>query len=168
MKVPMPELARESPVEQVERGKCALIRALKDIFSSMFNVGVEVVPHEQVSDAPRISSMIGFGGEISGFVLLHFSIANACKVTAGLLRMPIDHANETVRDTVAELVNMVAGRLRNQLCIRHEPIKLSLPSVVEGLEYSTRGPAGSLELLMGVVAETYCFKVQLVMEKSKL
>jgi CheY-specific phosphatase CheX len=163
----MPELAQVSQADKTDKVKLALERAVKDIFSTMFGVGMEIVPHEKVTDAPRISSMIGFGGEISGFVSLHFSFDMACKLTTGLLGMPVAEPDDTVKDTMAELVNMVAGSLRNQLSTDHEVFNLSLPSVVQGLEYSTRGPAGSYELMLGVIAESYHFKMQLVMEMKK-
>jgi CheY-specific phosphatase CheX len=163
----MPEIADGTQTDKMQRVNQALAHALKDIFTTMFGTGIEIVSHELVPDLPHISSMIGFGGELSGFVALHFSQDMACRIGAGFLGMPMDRLDETVRDTLAELVNMVAGGLRNQLSSDHEMFKLSLPSVVEGLEYSTRGPAGSLELMLGVVAKDYRFKLQLVMERKK-
>jgi len=153
-------------VEKIEQAKAALVRALEDIFSTMFGENLVVVDHHDIADTPRISSMIGFGGIWSGFVALHFSTPMACQISAGFLGMPVDEPDETVRDTVAELANMVGGGLRNQLSTGEEMFKLSLPSVVEGLEYSTRGPAGSQELFLGVVAGDYHFKLQLVLEKK--
>jgi chemotaxis protein CheX len=153
-------------VEKMEQARPALVNALQDIFSTMYSEELEVTAHEQVTDTPRISSMIGFGGVWSGFVALHFSKTMACNLTAGLLGVPADEIDETVRDTVAELANMVGGGLRNQLSTRGDVFKLALPSVVEGLEYSTHGPAGSQELLLGAITGSYRFKVQLVLEKD--
>jgi chemotaxis protein CheX len=157
-----------SSVEKMEKGRTALVHALEDIFSSMYGETVEIVSDAQISDAPRISSMIGFGGESSGFVALHFSGEMACRITEDLLGMQVQEVDETVRDTVAEMANMVGGGLRNQMSSTHDNFKLSLPSVVQGLEYSTKGPAGSQEVLFAAVAGPYRFKVQLVLEKKSL
>jgi chemotaxis protein CheX len=157
-----------SSVEKMQKARTALVRALEDIFSSMYGETAEIVSVTQIGDTPRISSMIGFGGESSGFVALHFSGEMACSVTAGLLGIQVNEVDETVRDTVAEMANMVGGGLRNQMSSTHDDFRLSLPSVVQGLEYSTKGPAGSQEVLIGVVAGPYQFKVQLVLEKKSL
>jgi chemotaxis protein CheX len=155
-------------VDKMEQARAALVRALEDIFSSMYGEIVQIIPHIDVMDAPRITSMIGFGGATSGFVALHFSNEMACLLTAGLLGMEVAEPDETVRDTVAEMANMVGGGLRNQMSSTHDNFRLSLPSVVQGLEYSTRGPAGSQEILAGAVAGPYRFKIQLVLEKKSL
>ena len=153
-------------MEKMDQASLALTRALEGIFSSMYGETLEIVSDTQISDTPRISSMIGFGGESSGFVALHFSGVMACRITAGLLGIQVEEVDETVRDTVAEMANMVGGGLRNQMSSTHDDFKLSLPSVVQGLEYSTKGPAGSKEVLVGAVAGPYQFKVQLVLEKK--
>jgi chemotaxis protein CheX len=157
-----------SPVEKMEEARKALVHALEDIFSSMYGEAVEIASDAQIGDAPRISSMIGFGGTSSGFVALHFSGEMACRITEGLLGVQVREVDETVRDTVAEMANMVGGGLRNQMSSTHDDFKLSLPSVVQGLEYSTKGPAGSQEVFLAAVAGPYQFKVQLVLEKKSL
>jgi chemotaxis protein CheX len=159
---------RTSSVEKMDQARTALVRALEDIFSSMYGETLEIVPPDSILDHLRISSMIGFGGQTSGFVALHFSKEMACLLTAGLLGTQSEEVDENVRDTVAEMANMVGGGLRNQMSSTHDNFKLSLPSVVQGLEYSTRGPAGSQEILIGAVAGQYRFKIQLVLEKKSL
>jgi len=160
----MPQSARAA--ETLGEIHDAAVRAVREIFATMFGETAEVIPHSEIADTTRISSIIGFAGQLSGFISLHFSAAMACKLAEGLLDMPVETIDETVRDAAAEMVNMVSGGLKKQLSQDQELFKVSIPSVVEGLEYSTRGPAGSQEILFGVAAGPHRFKVQLVIEAN--
>jgi chemotaxis protein CheX len=140
--------------------------AVKDIFSNMYSEQARVVPVEEISGEIGLSSIIGFAGKLSGFLALHFDRKTACLLASGLLGMDIDDVDETVRDAAGELVNMLAGGLKNNLSQDEEIFKISMPSVIEGKEYSTYPPADAQNILVGVNAGKYQFRVQLVVEKS--
>jgi chemotaxis protein CheX len=160
-------VAGPAPVNSPETIFNAVICALQDVFATMFQEHADLVSYNEIKDTPRVSSIIGFNGPQTGFISLHFSSDMACQLASGLLGMPVEEVDEIVQDAIAELVNMVAGGLRNRLSSSQEDFRLSLPWVVAGLEYSTQGPSGSQELLMGVATERYRFKIQLVLEKHK-
>ncbi len=162
----MPESTRLLSADTLKDIQDAALRALQEIFATMFGETAMLIPHSEISDTPRISSILGFAGQLSGFISLHFSGAMACKIAEGFLGMPIEGIDDTVRDATAEIVNMAGGGLKKQLSRDQEMFKVSIPSVVEGLEYSTRGPAGSHEILFGVAAGPYRFKLQLVIEAT--
>jgi chemotaxis protein CheX len=162
----MPQPAKAFPAEMLNEIHDAAIRGIVEIFATMFGETAQEVHHTEIVDAPRISSIIGFAGPLSGFVSLHFSNQMACKLAEGLLSMPVTTIDDTVRDAVAEMANMVAGGLKKQLNPKREMFKLSIPSVVQGMDISTRGPASSQEILIGVAAGDHRLKVQLVIEAN--
>ncbi len=138
--------------------------ALKDIFATMFNDNARVLRHTEISDSPRISSVVGFTGRLSGMLSLHFSSDMACKMASALLGMPVMQADENVRDAVGELSNMLAGSLKKQLSDTDNMFKISIPTVIVGMEYSMHAPANSQQVWMGVDTGRCRFKVQLVLE----
>ena len=148
-------------IHQIES---ALSAALKDIFHTMFRKEASMIPHSDISIAPRVSSVVGFTGRLSGVLCLHFSNIMACNLAAGLLGMPVAKVDETVRDAVGEMSNMLAGGLKKQLSSTDNMFKISIPSVIEGAEYSVHVPADAHQMWLGVSAGDCRFKVQLVLE----
>ncbi len=144
--------------------KDSLLHGLQDLFINMFNERATLIPPEGVCDQPRISSVVGFAGRLTGCLLLHFSPDVACAVAGALLGTKIRSVDETVCDAIGEMVNMLAGGFKHHLSKSEELFKISIPSVIAGQDYETHAPADSQILLVGVSAGPYSFKVQLVLE----
>lgn len=144
--------------------KEGLLHALQDLFINMFNERATLIPTEGVCDQPRISSVVGFAGRLTGCLLLHFNTDVACALASGLLGSKISQVDDTVCDAIGEMVNMLAGGLKHHLSKNEEMFKISIPSVIEGQDYLTHAPANSHSTLVGVSAGPYTFKVQLVIE----
>src|SRR5689334_10687582 len=131
MPMPTPDAAcAEFVHNDMEKG---LERAVDEIFSTMFGESACFISPNEIPDTPRVSSIIGFAGRISGFLALHFSKEMACKVAEGFLGMPVTEIDDTVQDAVAELVNMTAGGFKKQLSGTQDSFKVSIPSVVQGM-----------------------------------
>lgn len=141
----------------------ALMVAIREIFGSMMSERVSCVDR-RTADPPHISSLIGLAGNFSGVLALHFSESAACLIASKLLGMKLVKLDETVRDAIAELANMVAGGFKKSLSREQEMFKVSIPSVVQGLKYATRGSTHSRQLWFGAAADTYAFDVQLIVE----
>jgi len=144
--------------------KEGLLHALQDLFINMFNERATLIPPEGVCDQPRISSVVGFAGRLTGCLLLHFKPEVACAVASSLLGTKMTTVDETVCDAIGEMVNMLAGGLKHHLSRNEEMFKISIPSVIAGQDYATHAPANSQILLVGVSAGPYSFKVQVVIE----
>jgi chemotaxis protein CheX len=160
----MQQMVSASPSGRKDEIVPALTSALKEIFGTMFGTYAEIVPYEQVTDTPRVSCIIGFGGKISGVLGLHFSKDMACDLAGIMLGMPVSEMDEGVRDAVGELSNMLAGGLKKQLCTTEDLFKISLPSVIEGREYSMHTPASAVQIWLGASAGSCRFKIQVVLE----
>jgi chemotaxis protein CheX len=141
-----------------------LLHALQDLFINMFNERATLIPPDGVCDQPRISSVVGFAGRLTGCLLLHFKPEVACALAGALLGTTIVKVDETVCDAIGEMVNMLAGGLKHHVSKNEEMFKISIPSVIAGQDYATHAPADSQILMVGVSAGPYSFKVQLVIE----
>jgi len=160
------ETAAACSTDMIGKMEVGLETALKEIFATMFRNEANVIPHMEVIDAPRISSVVGFTGRLSGMLGMHFSAEMACNVASGLLGMPVTQVDENVRDAIGELSNMLAGGLKKQLSSTDNMFKISIPTIVSGLEYSMHAPTNARQLWMGIAAGQCRFKIQLVLEQK--
>ncbi|MBN1571526.1 MAG: chemotaxis protein CheX [Acidobacteria bacterium] len=146
-----------------EELEVSLVRAMKEITSTMFNCESEIVSPDQVDMIPPgLSAIVGFGGKICGFVAIHLSPPSACTLASNLLGMSFDELDDIVADAMGELVNMLAGGLKKFACQSEDLFKISVPSIVYGMDYSTHAPKNSERLTIGVQAGSCTFGVQLV------
>jgi chemotaxis protein CheX len=92
----------------------ALMDAIRDIFTTMLAERISHVKGQTTAN-PHVSALVGLAGKFSGVLTLHFSELAACKVASGLLGVTLIKLDETVRDAIAELANMVAGGFKKSL-----------------------------------------------------
>ena len=84
----------------------------------------------------RLTSAIHLAGDWNGAVLLECDRRQACRFAGRFLSMdPPDTVDDVVRDVLGELANMIGGNLKPVLT---PGIRLSMPSVVDGCDYSLR------------------------------
>jgi chemotaxis protein CheX len=149
-------------MQDLENG---LKKAVSEVVSTMFNYQPIIYPCHDIG-CLGLSAFVGFGGRLSGVLALHISPANACVLASGLLGMSFEEADEVVFDAMGEVVNMLAGGLKKNVCQNEELFKISIPSVVSGNDYSTHVPKNSKQLLFGVEAGPCSLTVQLVVEQA--
>ena len=141
----------------------SLERALKEITATMFNCESAFVGPDRVAIIPPgLSAIIGFSGKICGFVALHLSPESACTLASGLLGMGFEEMDEIVADAMGEMVNMLAGGLKKYASQNEDLFKISVPSIVYGMDYSTHAPKNAERLKVGVIAGACSFMVELV------
>jgi chemotaxis protein CheX len=147
-------------LQELELG---LERAVKEITTTMFNCESIIVPIDQVDVIPPgLSAVVGFSGKISGFVAIHLSPTSACSLASSLLGMGFEEMDEIVADAMGEMVNMIAGGLKKYASRNEDLFKISVPSIVYGMDYSTHTPKNAERLTMGIQAGFCSFSVQLV------
>ncbi len=162
----MTKLPSRLTPQVAETYRSALIAAMRDIFATMLGERIAKI-EGRTTETPHVSALVGLAGEFSGVITLHFTEAAACKVASGLLGTPLAELDETVRDSIAELANMVAGGFKKTLSPDRELFKVSIPSVIQGLQYNTRGSTASEQLWIGAGTDSYQFDVQLIVEAKK-
>ena len=109
-------------------------RVISDLFLTMLRM--EVNPSDDLP-APHpgvLTAVVYFAGSYQGAVLMECSPDLAFHFTEQLMSIERPTAiNEDVRDTLGEIANMIGGNLKALL---PAGVALSLPSVVQGSEYS--------------------------------
>ncbi len=134
--------------------KCVnpFIESVFDFFTTMVSAEVKrgeigiLDSSEHPKDANVITALIGLSGLTRGAVALVFPFETAAAVVGAMLGMEVTD-DDTVKDGVAETVNMIAGNAKAKLNkLTGEPMSLGLPTVIRGGNYSIEYPSDSIWL----------------------
>ncbi len=119
----------------VETYRDQAVQLFCDVFRTMLRIDVFPIV-DDTSPTSQVTSAVYFAGQWKGAALLDCSLGLALFFTSHL--MPgSDPASmdDDVRDCMGELANMVGGNLKALL---PDGVELSMPSVVEGSNYTVR------------------------------
>jgi chemotaxis protein CheX len=113
-----------------------LVQIVESLFQAMLNLETIQCAIPWTPGADRLTSAIQLTGEWHGAVMLECDRGQACRFTGRFLSMdPPDTVDDMVRDVLGELANVIGGNLK---CVLTQGIRLSMPSVVDGSDYSLR------------------------------
>jgi chemotaxis protein CheX len=129
-----------------------ITRAVADVFKTMLSRPVELCPKSPqglVNTPPpatcepagkvQVVGTVGFLGDISGLIYLHFDLEFARLCTCQLLGMTnaeLEEAgDEVINDAIGEITNMTVGSFKNGLCDAGFPCKLTIPSILRGSNF---------------------------------
>lgn len=109
-----------------------LSMALVKAFQTMLSLKLESVGRYAVDplEGQHVLGTIGFSGKAEGRVFVRMSIATANKVASKILGMDVkDLDDAAINDTVGELVNIMTGNFKSNLCDAGLDCKLTPPQV---------------------------------------
>ena len=114
----------------------ALAQIVKSVFETMMSLEVTESETPWFPSGDRLTSALHLAGDWNGAVLLECDRRQACRFAGRFLSLdPPGTVDDVVRDVLGELANMIGGNLK---CILSQDIRLSMPSVVDGGDYSLR------------------------------
>ena len=125
---------------KVYRGDLA--RIVQSVFRTMMDMDVVTLgePWRQPPDA--ITAAVHFTGDWRGTTLVECNEQQARLFAQRFMGIPMPPAlDDDVRDVLGELANMVAGNLKSLL---PKGVDLSIPTVVEGRDYSLHVCGGNI------------------------
>jgi chemotaxis protein CheX len=112
-----------------------------------------------------LAGCVQLTGAWEGAVALHCDVGLARQVAALMFSMDPGSASiEEVQDALGELVNMTGGNIKALLA---EPCYLSLPTVVEGSNYTLRIPGSVLVSQVAFECQGHPFLVALLEKDEK-
>lgn len=121
---------------QVEAYDTEVCRIVQDVLYTMTQYPVTPSDQNYREGHDHTTCAVYFAGVWSGAVLIECPHSMSFEFTARLMRIPkpIQFDND-VYDALGELANMIGGNLKSVL---PRGVSLSMPSVVEGSNYSMR------------------------------
>ncbi len=142
-----------------------LVQIVQSVFSTM--IGLEIVPSSDPwsPDGNRLTAAVHLSGDWNGVVLLECDRRQACAFAARFLSIDLpDTVDDTVRDVLGEVANMIGGNLK---CVVTRGISLSMPSVVDGGDYRVRFCRAELMLQCAFDSPDGFFWVTILTEPEK-
>jgi chemotaxis protein CheX len=125
------------PIEwSVEISPDELAQIVESVFATMLGLEAGKCGTPWFPGGDRLTSAVHLAGEWNGAVLLECDRRQACRFAGRFLSIDLpETVDDVVRDVLGELVNMIGGNLK---CVLTRGIRLSMPSVVDGSDYSLR------------------------------
>jgi chemotaxis protein CheX len=113
-----------------------LMQIVLSVFETMMGLEAEESNDPWAPTEQWWTAAVYLSGEWNGAVHVECDQQQACRFAGRFLSIdPAEAAEEMVRDVLGELANMIGGNLKSALM---SGIRLSLPSIVSGSDYSVR------------------------------
>ena len=136
---------RES-VEQVSDPR-NLDSSVDEVFQMMLGVNCR---RESVAADTRqsasVAAVVGFGGLLSGACVFRSGQEAALEIAAHLTGMEFAEIDDTVKDAIGEICNMLAGAWKGKVPELAANCGLSVPAVITGSDYDLRVQAPEFQL----------------------
>lgn len=118
-----------------------IVGIAQDVWSSLLGLELVEVGVETI-EGRSVTGCVTINGAWQGSVQLRAPESVARTAAAAMFMMAEDELSEAeIGDALGELTNMIGGNIKSLL---PEPSRLSLPSVTEGLDHTTRVCGASL------------------------
>jgi chemotaxis protein CheX len=124
---------RES-VEQVADPE-NLDASVDEVFRLMLGVDCRRDTAEPVPEPESVTAVVGFGGLLSGACVFSCGSRAALKIAAQLAGMEFNGIDDTVKDAMGEICNMLAGAWKGKVPELAANCGLSVPAVITGRDY---------------------------------
>ena len=133
-----------------------------EVFQMMLGVTCRPVPEQSIEGPETITAVVGFGGWLSGACVFHAGTATALAIAATLTRMEFTEIDETVKDAIGEVCNMLAGGWKGKVPELSANCGLSIPAVITGRDYCFHVQAPEFHLRQTYRFDDVCFNVTII------
>jgi chemotaxis protein CheX len=103
-------------------------------------------PGPAVQEPESVTAVVGFGGLLSGACVFSCGASAAIKIAAHLTGMEFDDIDDTVKDGIGEICNMLAGAWKGKVPDLSANCGLSVPAVITGRDYRLHVQAPEFQL----------------------
>ncbi|HKF45765.1 MAG TPA: chemotaxis protein CheX [Terracidiphilus sp.] len=130
----MPISLRESVSLIADPGN--LDASVEEVFKLMLGGGCRRESKPLVEEDESVTAVVGFGGLLSGACVVRSGGSAARKLAARMTGMEFDEIDDTVKDGVGEICNMLAGSWKGRVPELAAHCGLSVPAVITGSDYT--------------------------------
>ncbi len=111
-----------------------LNESVLDVFQTTMALSAEVLDDTISPVEESLICSIGIAGSLEGTVSIYMSEKIACEIVSKMLYMEIEELNSDVKDGIGELLNMIAGGMKNRIGgpDKEHPFDISIPTTVRG------------------------------------
>ena len=120
--------------------------SVDEVFRMMLGVSVERVESPLPVRAESVTAVVGFGGVLSGACVFRSGAEEAMQVAALMTGMDFAGIDDTFKDGIGEVCNMVAGAWKSKMPELAANCGLSIPAVITGRDYNLHVQAPEFQL----------------------
>jgi chemotaxis protein CheX len=168
--------ARVSCVKEMERAMTLSLRenvnqvsdpknldsSVEEVFQMMLGINCERFDGPVLTEAESVTAVVGFGGLLSGACVFKSGCTTAKSVAAHMTGMEFDEVDDTVKDGIGEICNMLAGAWKGKVPNLSANCGLSVPAVITGRDYNLHVQAPEFQLVHCYRFENGSFEVTIV------
>ena len=119
---------------------------VEEVFHMMLGVDCERDSLPLVPEAEAVTAVVGFGGVLSGACVFRSCGSTAREIAARMTGMDFDEIDDTVKDGIGEICNMLAGAWKSKVPTLAANCGLSVPAVITGRDYRLHVQAPEFQL----------------------
>jgi chemotaxis protein CheX len=136
--------------------------SVEEVFQLMLGLACLRDTGPAVVEPESVTAVVGFGGLLSGACLFRSSNAAAIKIAGHMTGMEFDEVDDTVKDGIGEICNMLAGAWKGKVPDLAANCGLSIPAVISGRDYNLHVQAPEFRLIHNYRCENFSFEVTIV------
>jgi chemotaxis protein CheX len=140
----------------------SLDASVEEVFQLMLGVNCRRDSQPAVQEPESVTAVVGFGGVLSGACVFRSGGGAARKIAAHLTGMEFTEVDDTVKDGIGEICNMLAGSWKGKLPELAAHCGLSIPTVITGSDYHLHVQALEFQLHHAYRFEDAVFEVSIV------
>ena len=121
--------------------------SVEEVFQLMLGVNCQRYSGPvEIAEPESVTAVVGFGGLLSGACVFRSGGGAAMKIAAHMTGMEFEEIDDTVKDGIGEICNMLAGAWKGKVPDLAANCGLSVPAVITGKDYNLHVQAPEFKL----------------------
>ena len=120
--------------------------SVEEVFRLMLGIECRREPGLATVEKESVTAVVGFGGLLSGACVFRSGGSAAMKIAAHMTGMEFEEIDDTVKDGIGEICNMLAGAWKGKVPELAANCGLSVPAVITGRNYNLHVQAPEFKL----------------------
>jgi chemotaxis protein CheX len=120
--------------------------SVEEVFQLMLGVACGRDSGPALQEQESVTAVVGFGGLLSGACVFRSGSSAAMKIAALMTGMEFAEVDDTVKDAIGEMGNMLAGAWKGKVPDLAANCGLSVPAVITGRDYNLHVQAPEFQL----------------------
>jgi len=120
--------------------------SVDEVFQMMLGVNCRRDASQAAHEPESVTAVVGFGGLLSGACVFSAGTSTALKIAGRMTGMEFEDVDDTVKDGIGEICNMLAGAWKGKVPDLAANCGLSVPAVITGRDYQLHVQAPEFQL----------------------
>jgi chemotaxis protein CheX len=123
--------------------------SVEEVFQLMLGIECERDAGPAPAANDSVTAVVGFGGILSGACVFRLPAKTAIKIVGQMTGMELLEVDDTVKDGIGEICNMLAGAWKGKVPSMAANTGLSVPAVITGRDYNLHVQAPEFQIHHG-------------------